>query len=113
MCDEAAVKVKCETRILEAPTYSTFSLGMTATRFVNESAQDVAVMVRGGADGHGAARAGGANSGRPRSRQGSRGMGTMQRMLHSLIGLGSVSEYVASHVVCPVVIVKPPQPQQA
>ena len=38
---------------------------------------------------------------------GSRGMGAVKRMLYSVVGLGSVSDWVAANVKeCPVVVVK-------
>lgn len=37
---------------------------------------------------------------------GSRGMGAVKRALFSLVGLGSVSDWCASNMNCPVVVVK-------
>ena len=97
---------KIERIVIEAPTYSTFSLGLTASRFINEHARAQPQAAWAGA--------GGSNNALSHATQehdvavmGSRGMGKMQQMLHSLIGLGSVSEYCVSHITCPVLVVKP------
>ncbi len=37
---------------------------------------------------------------------GSRGMGAMKRALYSLVGLGSVSDWCAHNMTCPVIVVK-------
>ena len=37
---------------------------------------------------------------------GSRGMGAMKRALYSLIGLGSVSDWCAHNMSCPIIVVK-------
>jgi nucleotide-binding universal stress UspA family protein len=46
---------------------------------------------------------------------GSRGMGALKRALAGLVGLGSVSLYLAHHASCPVIVVRgpPPPPQGA
>ena len=37
---------------------------------------------------------------------GSRGMGAVRRALFSLVGLGSVSDWCATNMTCPVIVVK-------